>query len=251
MKKIVSLALCALSFAAFGASLLSLDKLQDGSEFKPAYSGKLASVDVFSDQSSGTVKLSRIFSSQAFTNAYDTTTEVLTNVDRAAVYKFDYVRNDGVVFTNSTVIYNQVGEGYTAYWEAETGPHQAAIWYNTVSGWHYTTEYEEDGMGWTWGERNIYHLANDVALEFGAITFNRRDTLDHYNYTTNIVTVVTTNAIIPVKSGELVVTNEILTGSCSAKSYHGAPASNTYIFGGDRLLFNGTATGGSLRIVIE
>lgn len=250
MKKIVSLALCALSFAAFGASLLSFDKLQDGSEIKPAYPGKLASVDVFSDQSSGTVKLSRIFSSQAFTNAYNTTTEVLTNVDRAAVYKFDYVRDDGVVFTNSTVITDDDGV-YTAYWECETAPHQAAIWYNTISGWHYTTEYDADNHGWQWGTQNRFLLEYDTALSFGAITFNRRDTLDHYNYTTNIVTVVTTNAIIPVKSGELVVTNEILTGSCSAKSYHGAPASDTYIFGGDRLLFNGTATGGSLRIVIE
>lgn len=250
MKKIVSLALCALSFAVFGASLVSFDKLQDGFTVKPAFSGKLAAADVFSDQASGTVKLSRIFRAQAFTNAYDTTTEVLTNVDRAAVYVFDYVRNDGVVFTNAGVEVHSE-ENRTYYWESEAAPHQAAIWYNSHSGWHYTTEYDPDHFGWQLGIQNIHHLENDTALDFGAITFNRRDTLDHYNYTTNIVTVVTTNAIIPVLSGELVVTNEILNGSCSAKYYHGEPQNDTYIFPNDRLLFNGTATGGSLRIVIE
>lgn len=47
------------------------------------------------------------------------------------------------------------------------------------------------------------------------------------------------------------VTNAIVSGTASANVYSGAPAATNYLSAGDKLLFDGTATGGFLRLILE
>ena len=47
------------------------------------------------------------------------------------------------------------------------------------------------------------------------------------------------------------VTNAIVSGTASDNVYSGAPAATNYLSAGDKLLFDGTATGGFLRLILE
>lgn len=70
------------------------------------------------------------------------------------------------------------------------------------------------------------------------------------SFVTNTVVSVTTNSATPVLKEHVAVTNQLLNGSCSGGYYHGTPE-NAWMFVGDKLIFGGTAAGGTLRLVIE
>lgn len=73
---------------------------------------------------------------------------------------------------------------------------------------------------------------------------------------TNLETTVTALAdlatnVVPVVSEIVAVTNTLASGTASANVYSGAPATTNYLATGERLLFDGTATGGFLRLILE
>lgn len=69
----------------------------------------------------------------------------------------------------------------------------------------------------------------------------------------NIVeSVVATTNEWPVYEKTVALTNAIISGaSTSTNTYSGAPDGNVYIAPGEILIFNGTATGGFLRLILE
>ena len=257
MKKLVSLALCAFSaFAILGATLQTVTDPKPG-ELGLKASGRIAAVDVFSTVADGTVEISRVFSAPFYTNAYDTTSTVVTNIVSVPIKTPSYVRFDSVVFTN----------GFTAsenlrIFENSTGTNTGRLSWIGVGGvgeWKYMTNW---GLDPDSGEYKYLHgvvvsdkLPDEKILLFrdgqDEISFDRTETIVGYDVTTNIVTVVTTNSVTPVKAYDLTVTNAIFSGSCEGNCFHGVPSPDVWVFPGDKILFNGTATGGALRIVIE
>lgn len=240
MKKLVSLALSALSaFALLGATLQTVTDPKPG-ELGLKASGRIAAVDVFSTVADGTVEISRVFSAPFYTNAYDITSAVFTNIVREPIVDRRYVL-DGVAFTNKQDDLNFIRFVSTA---SDTN-----ILVYTHSGMKWVYEGDRGGAmisGEPW-QKTI-----DFSGEIGADTlFERVDEIVGYDVTTNIVTVVMTNSVTPVKAYDLVVTNEIFSGACEGNCFHGVPSPDVWVFPGDRILFGGTATGGALRLVIE
>lgn len=73
---------------------------------------------------------------------------------------------------------------------------------------------------------------------------------------TNILTTVTPLADVSTNAVRglwktVAVTNSVVSGSASESVYSGAPANATYISPSEKLLFDGTARGGFLRLVFE
>lgn len=97
----------------------------------------------------------------------------------------------------------------------------------------------EAGVGW---------LAHSI--NFGEAGLLQERVQYENSYATNTVVTVSTNSVTPVLKERAAITNELINGSCSGGYYYGAP-SNTWIFVGDKLLFGGTAAGGTLRLVVE
>ena len=77
---------------------------------------------------------------------------------------------------------------------------------------------------------------------------NPMDTL--LSVSTNVTVTATTNSWRALKS-VLSVTNTLVTGSCSTNIFSGSPASDTYLREHEWLVFEGTATGGWLRLILE
>lgn len=258
MKKLVLLALCAISaFYAFGYSLQSFKEPKGGDAICLKNSGRLSSVDVFSTASNGTVELSRVFSMPFYTNSYDTTEVVTTNIVKNPVNRYEYVREgDGVVFTNS------YDEWYTptnrsAWWDHPGAGHQGRISFSSISGWWYSTEWDDETVTYSTGTKcaeagKVYDVERlSFSMADGAVAFNRKTTFDHWEYTTNVVHSVVTNSVTKHLAYDLVVTNLLIRGTCEDNCFHGTPSPDAWIFPGDKLIFTGTATGGALRIVIE
>lgn len=241
MKKLVSLALCAFSaFALLGATLQTVTDPKPG-ELGLKASGRIAAVDVFSTVQDGTVEISRVFSAPFYTNAVDTTSTVVTNIVRKDFFTYDY-RIGGNVYTNVNI-----AEG--AYWDAYhfDGDANDLKFIKEPIG-------DYPSSGWSYGDKFVAST-NRHALKIDftdlGVSFDRKDTLDHSTFTTNIVTVVTTNSVTPVKAYDLTITNAIFSGSCEGNCFHGVPSPDVWVFPGDKILFGGTATGGALRLVIE
>ena len=254
MKKLVSLfAFVAISCAAFGAVLQTVKNVQPG-EVSVGGTGKLTAVDVFSTVQSGTVKIGRVFTMTHFTNAVDTTSEVVTNEVETKVFETVFYRGDGVLFTNITsgVYGNDPG---TVCWESSVEGQAAAIWWNDISGWHYSTQFDEAYNQYDWGVQNKRVWKDADYIDFGTgasrVEFSRNEIYNHSTFATNVVTVVTTNSVTPVKAYDLTITNQVLNGTCSGGVYHGVPSDGVWLFNGDKIVFEGTATGGAMRMVIE
>ena len=251
MKKLVSLfAFVAISCASLGAVLQTVKNVQPG-EISVGGTGKLTEVDVFSTEASGTVKIGRVFTMTHYTNAVDSTSEVVTNVVETKHYDDVFYRGDGVCFTNVGVRNN-----VNYCWEAATPGHKGMLMYNDVGGvWWYNTEWKEDQNDYALGEK-VFGLRYDTDyVKFGtgagAVEFSRSALYRDSTFATNVVTVVTTNNVTPVKAYDLTITNQVLNGTCSGGVYHGVPSDGVWLFNGDKIVFEGTATGGAMRIVIE
>lgn len=68
--------------------------------------------------------------------------------------------------------------------------------------------------------------------------------------TTNATT--TTGTITyPVVKQYVTVTNTLVSGSCSSNVFSGSPATDTYLKAHEWIIFEGTATGGFIRLVLE
>ena len=101
----------------------------------------------------------------------------------------------------------------------------------------------------TRGEWGVGFWAKNVNFgEYGVL--NERLGFVNSFITNNVVT-VSTNAVTPVLKSAVSVTNSVVNGSCSGGYYKGAPEGGMWLFSGDHLIFEGTATGGLLRLVVE
>lgn len=249
MKKLVSLfAFVAISCAAFGAVLQSVKNVRPG-EYEVKGAGKLTTVDVFSTEASGTVKIGRVFTMTHYTNAVDSTSEVVTNVVETKHYDDVFYRGDGVCFTNTGVRYSM------HFWEAALPGHKGSLGWNELSRkWFYSTEWDAAHNDYSIGTSVEGYLTDDY-VKFGtgagAVEFSRSALYRDSTFATNVVTVVTTNSVTPVKAYDLTITNQVLNGTCSGGVYHGVPSDGVWLFTGDKIVFEGTATGGMMRMVIE
>lgn len=255
MKKLVSLfAFVAISCAAFGAVLQTVKNVQPG-EISVGGTGKLTAVDVFSTVQSGTVKVGRVFTMTHYTNVVDSTSEVVTNVVETKNYDDVFYRGDGVVFTNTGYRTNAYGDPMSQVFEMAAPGHQGALNYNFAGGiWWYETEWDEARQDYTESLRYDGNWNADY-LVYGTganrIEFSRSAVYRDSTFTTNAVTVVTTNSVTPVKAYDLTITNQVLNGTCTNGVYHGVPSDGVWLFNGDKIVFEGTATGGMMRMVIE
>ena len=101
----------------------------------------------------------------------------------------------------------------------------------------------------TLAEWGVGFWAHNVNFgEFGVMN-ERLEFVNHY--VTNTVIAVSTNSVTPVLKKSVSVTNSVVNGSCSGGYYKGTPEGGTWLFSGDHLIFDGSATGGLLRLVIE
>ena len=93
-----------------------------------------------------------------------------------------------------------------------------------------------------------FHAHNVNFGEFGVM--NERFGFIN-SYVTNTVMSYATNSVTPVLKESVIVTNSVVNGSCSGGYFKGAPDGGMWLFSGDHLIFDGTATGGLLRLVVE
>ena len=258
MKKIVSLALCAFSIVAFAsvcaaATLYSINDPKPGMlNIKSLNAGRLASVDVFSTEKTGTVTLSRVFSCSIMTNAYDTTDIAVTNVTEMSVMsKWNYRTDDGEVFVWCGFTNQPVNH---LLWKSDTATLKFCDQEHFMGydrGWNYTKNGESSAN--THLDTVAPSNANEITFAFfnGPILKITDIEIDHVDVSTNIVPAVITNSVTSLKAYDLTVTNEIFSGSCAGHCLHTKPENDVWIFPSDKIVFGGTATGGQLRIVIE
>lgn len=124
------------------------------------------------------------------------------------------------VYTNAvSVVTNAAGTLTTGIWSNRTTHVVYTNWYNSMRGTSY---------------RYPYAMATDTNLET----------------TVTALADLATN-VLPVVSEIVAVTNTLASGTASANVYSGAPATTNYLATGERLLFDGTATGGFLRLILE
>ena len=240
MKKMILVCALAAAFCAGAAQLKRVENLRAGDlgTFGP---GKISSVEVVSESASGTVALKRVTAVDICTNVYGVA--VLTNVAISVTSVttnryFDNVSNGVVVAT-----YTQ-NQATNHLFIAEGG---GVLKYENFS-WLML------GAGGVTNAR----VRVEVGVGFDALNINfgelgvmneRKSFVEHC--TTNVTITTATNSVTPVLKKRLSVTNSVVNGSCSGGYYKGAPEGSTWLFGGDHLIFEGTATGGLLRLVIE
>ena len=270
MKKLTTLlAFIALASVGMAATLFTAENPKPGLiDIRGNVSGKIAAVDLFSTNATGTVTLSRVFTMATYTNAVDSTTEFYTNIEDVAVFGTPYfVRDDnGQVFTNcadSVYLDNKVF--YPCYLAGD-GSGDFVGWCNKWEyyGDHYVDVRSDERETWTnTGWRVHLTTASQPGTGSGATAwrvwdssynnyyFVQKRDIDHYTPVTNVTKTVTINSITPVKARDLTVTNTVFSGTCSGNCLHAVPSPDVWIFKGDKFLFSGSATGGALRMVIE
>ena len=124
------------------------------------------------------------------------------------------------VYTNAvSVVTNATGTLSVGIWSNLTTHVVYTNWYNSLRGTSY---------------RYPYAMATDTNLET----------------TVSALVDLSTNTVLGI-SKIVAVTNTLATGTASSNVYSGAPAATNYLSAGDKLLFDGTATGGFLRLILE
>lgn len=124
------------------------------------------------------------------------------------------------VYTNAvSVVTNGTGALSVGVWSNLTTHVVYTNWFNSLRGTSY---------------RYPYAMATDTNLET----------------TVTALADVSTNAVLAI-SKIVAVTNTLASGTASSNVYIGAPATTNYLSTGERLLFDGTALGGFLRLILE
>lgn len=192
--------------------------------------GKLVAVQAFSTNATGTVALKTVYQAPVFTNAVKISTVTATN----------YV----VVASNRTArltreVYLRVPDGPPSI---STNIYTHAVETNQL------TKLVVTNMP------NQVVFTNTFAAASGPITpggWASEHPLEALMSVSTNTTVTTATNIYPVVKQYVSVTNTLVTGSCSSNVYNGSPATNTYLKAQEWVIFEGTATGGFLRLVLE
>ena len=192
--------------------------------------GKLVAVQAFSTNATGTVTLRSVYTAPVYTNAVKVATVTSTNY--VAV-----VSNRVASLTRE--ISMRVPDGppnitTNVYTHAvETNQLTKVVVTNIPNQVVFTNSFDAaDGSITAEGWAASYPL--DALLSISTNT-----------------TVTTTTNIYPVVKQYVTVTNTLVTGSCSSHVFTGSPATDTYLKAHEWLEFEGTATGGFLRLVLE
>lgn len=195
-----------------------------------ASGGKLVAVQAFSTNATGTVALKTVYQAPVFTNAVKISTVTATN----------YV----VVASNRTArltreVYLRVPDGPPSI---STNIYTHAVETNQL------TKLVATNMP------NQVVFTNSFAAASGPITaegWAASHPLEALMSVSTNTTSTTGTITYPVVKQYVTVTNTLVTGSCSSNVYNGAPASATYLKAKEWIVFEGTATGGFIRLVLE
>jgi len=228
-------------FSAFVAlfALLSLPAYQvveiplpeSGNGFTSESGGKLVSVQAFSTNATGTVALKSVYAATVFSNAVAVSSTTATNYVVIASNRIASATRPKAV---------RVPDGSPSI---STNIYTGAVLTNVVYKIVYTNE-----------PNQLVFTNTFAAADYGPFTTSgwaMRNPLDTLlSVTTNEVTTATTNVWSDFVR-MLTVTNTLVSGSCTTNVFAGAPASDTYIKAREWLIFEGTATGGFLRLILE
>lgn len=192
--------------------------------------GKLVAVQAFSTNATGTVALKTVYRAPIFTNS----------VRVASVTSTNYV----VVSSNRTASLTR-----EVYLRVPDGP-------PSISTNIYTHAVETNQLT----KLVVTNMPNQVVFTNtfdaadGPITAARWASaypLDTFVSISTNTTVTTSTNVWPVVKEYVTVTNTLVTGSCSSNVYNGSPATNTYLKAHEWVVFEGTATGGFIRLILE
>ena len=242
MKKVVLICALAAAFCAGAVQMMQVKDLKQG-ELDVKGAGRLALVEVVSPTKSGTVTLSRVITCDVFTNVYETSvsTSVVVSLESVTTNRyFNYATNGAFAATYL----------YTSNYTFETvGGGKVRFGFNDSQGRDYWYILAANGT------TNAQVRAEDVGFDAHSVNFGPAGLLSERMeylaaYSTNVTVSVLTNSATPVLKEHNAITNQILNGSCSGGYYGGFPT-NAWMFSGDHLIFEGTATGGLLRLVVE
>ena len=192
--------------------------------------GKLVAVQVLSTNTTGTVTLKSVYQAGVYTNASAVVSASATNYVVVASNRLAATTvRVPIVVTNGVVAVTNAALGTVSYvtniTTSVTNVPAQVVFTNTLA-----------------------------AADFGPFTvarWNSGNPLDTLlSVSTNVTVTATTNSWRVLKS-MVSVTNTIISGSCSGSVYSGSPATNTYLAPHEWLVFEGTATGGWLRLILE
>lgn len=192
--------------------------------------GKLVAVQAFSTNATGTVALKTVYQAPVFTNAVKISTVTATN----------YV----VVASNRTArltreVYLRVPDGPPSI---STNIYTHAVETNQL------TKLVVTNMP------NQVVFTNTFAAASGPITpsgWASEHPLEALMSVSTNTTATTGTITYPVVKQYVTVTNTLVTGSCSSNVFNGSPASDTYLKANEWIVFEGSATGGFIRLVLE
>ena len=230
MKK-TTLLLCALLSLCLSAfQVVDVSRPESGEGFTSGTTtgGKLVAVQAFSTNATGTVAIKSIYEAPIYTNAVTILSVTETNcvavssnrLAMTSMNRYDVVTNAVEISTN--IFTHAVVTNIITSTVVTNVPVRVALSTNVFS---------VSGLS-----------PQDFARQFPAHTL--------LSLSTNTVTTTTTN-IWPVVSGIVAKTNTLVNGSCSGNVFTGAPTTNTYLKAHEWLIFEGTATGGWLRLIFE
>ena len=192
--------------------------------------GKLVAVQAFSTNATGTVALKTVYQAPIFTNGVRIATVTSTNYvvvasNRvASLTREVYLRVPDGPPTISTNVYTHA---------VETNQLTKLVVTNLPNQVVFT---------------NTFDAADGPITSAGWASAYPSDTI--LSISTNTTATTATN-VWPVVKEYVTVTNTLVTGSCTSNVYNGSPAADTYLKAHEWLIFEGTATGGFLRLILE
>lgn len=231
MKKFAFLVFAMMAALAFAYQVTELRNPVSGEGFTAGPGGKLVAVQAFSTNATGTIAINTVYTAPVFTNAVMIESYVATNytivssnriVSSSRIVPLRVQDGPAVVTTN---VFTHAVETNIVYKTIETNMPNQVVFTNTLA----ATDFGQfTTSAWT--------LANPF------------DSL--ISVSTNITAKTETN-VWPVVQRYVVVTNSIVSGSCSNHVYNGAPSGSVYLTFQEWVNFTGTATGGWIRFVFE
>ena len=227
--KSLLLSVLLLSSALLNAATVSeITSPASGESFALGVGGRLVAVQAFSTNATGTVAVKSIYEAPIFTNAVAISSTTATNY--------------------TTVSSNRLAETFAPHFyvvtnavEISTNIYTHAVVTNIITSTALTNIPVVVAL-----TTNVIEVSGFTPQQF-ARAYPAHTLL---SFSTNITTTATTS-IWPVVKSVVAKTNTLVSGTCASNVYTGAPPAAVYLAPRERLVFEGTATGGFLRLVFE
>lgn len=195
-----------------------------------ASGGKLVAVQAFSTNATGTVALKTVYQAPVFTNAVKTVTLTTTNY---------VVVSSNRVANLTREVYLRVPDGPPSI---STNIYTHAVETNQLTKLVVTNL--QNQVVFT----NTFDAADGPITAEGWAASHPLETF--LSISTNTTATTATN-VWPVVKEYVTVTNTLVTGACTSNVYKGSPSADTYLKANEWMVFEGTATGGFLRLILE